>query len=160
MRNWNASSVFLHRRMMRFFSPFDSFSSQFCSALMLHVVWDLFIFLRHRTIYLPYLFCQQRDNPVVQCFPRSSVAREKASSLGINTTHANTQVFVVLIVGKSLNPFRQVLCNHWPLKRRACLMGLPACSTRWLNLGEDFCRLQFLCLSSGYNVWHRVQKHS
>lgn len=67
---------------------------------------------------------------------------KKASSLGTNTTRANKQVLIPLIVGKSLNPFRQVLCNHCPLRRMAFLLGLPACSTGWwLNLLQEFCIL-------------------
>lgn len=133
-----------------------------------------FIFLRYRMICLPYLFCQQRDNPVSNCFPRSLVAWEKASSLGTNTIRASKQVLIPLIVGKSLNPFRQVLCNHCPLRRMAVLLGLPACSTRWwLHLLQEFFILAlplailYILLSyvlwlysvfSGYNIWLTVEK--
>lgn len=102
--------------------------------------WVVVTFLRYRMICLPCLFCQQRDNQISYCFSRSSVAWEKASSLGTNTTPVNRQVVIPLIVGKSLNPFRRVLCNHCPLRRMAFLLGLPACSTGWwLNLLQEFC---------------------
>lgn len=74
-------------------------------------------------VYLPCLFCQRRDNPVLQCFPRSSVAREEDSSLGINTIRANTQVLVALIAEKSASPFRQAPCNHWPSKEASLPHG-------------------------------------